>query len=141
MGFPLEPAEAPQPEHHPPKDLQKYYSDLYREAVEKHASESYDVKQTMSSIFSRTKVPTRTHGNRELALLDVDKLLAFNTKSINEKDDRVKYMRMVSGLMQQSERTGDNPAVRQMQHLVRMARLHFLSQGNAMQDEDEDRNA
>jgi hypothetical protein len=80
-------------------------------------------------------VPTKTHSNRDLALLDVDKIISLNQASLKERGERVKYMRMVSGLMQQSERVAHGSPNRQIQHLVRLARLHYMSQ-NREEDEE-----
>lgn len=81
----------------------------------------------MSSLLNRTRIPTNTHSNRSLALLDIDKIVSLNQASLKERGERVKYMRMVSGLMQQAERTSASPS-RQIQQLVRLARLHYMSQ-------------
>jgi hypothetical protein len=81
----------------------------------------------MSSLLNRTRIPTNTHNNRSLALLDVDKIVSLNQASLKERGERVKYMRMVSGLMQQADRTSASPN-RQIQQLVRLARLHYMSQ-------------
>ena len=54
-------------------------------------------------------------------------MISFDSASLKDQGERVKYMRMVSGLMQQSERTSQNPNM-QIQHLVRLARLHYMSQ-------------
>lgn len=81
----------------------------------------------MSSLLNRTRIPTNTHNNRSLALLDIDKIVSLNQASLKERGERVKYMRMVSGLMQQADRTSTSPN-RQIQQLVRLARLHYMSQ-------------
>lgn len=81
----------------------------------------------MCSLLNRTRIPTNTHSNRSLALLDIDKIVSLNQASLKERGERVKYMRMVSGLMQQADRTNASPN-RQIQQLVRLARLHYISQ-------------
>jgi hypothetical protein len=48
-------------------------------------------------------------------------------------------MRMVAGLMQQADRTASETPNRQIQHLVRLARLHFMSQNR--EESEEERNA
>jgi hypothetical protein len=90
----------------------------------------------MSSVLNRTRVPTNTHANRSLALLDIDKIISLNHSSLQERGERVKYMRMVSGLMQQAERAHGSPN-RQIQQLVRLARLHYMSQNREEDDADE----
>lgn len=42
--------------------------------------------------------------NRDLALLDIDKLISLSSGSLDEQGDRVKYMRMVAKLMEQATR-------------------------------------
>jgi hypothetical protein len=61
---------------------------------------AYSARQVMDSIFSQTRVPTDTFSNRDLALLDIDKIISLNSGSLKEQGERVKYMRMVAGLMQ-----------------------------------------
>ena len=90
----------------------------------------------MSSLLNRTHVPTNTHGNRNLALLDIDKIVSLNHASLQERGERVKYMRMVSGLMQQAARVSTSPN-RQIQQLVRLARLHYMSQNRDEDDVEE----
>jgi hypothetical protein len=36
----------------------------------------------MSSLLNRTRIPTNTHGNRSLALLDIDKIVSLNQASL-----------------------------------------------------------
>jgi len=47
-------------------------------------------------------------------------------------------MRMVAGLMQQSDRTINQTPNRQIQHLVRLARIHFMSRERDNREEEED---
>jgi hypothetical protein len=74
MGFPLEQKQAEVP---PEKDLQKYYSQLYREVTEASQGDEH-APLALSSIFTRTRVPTATRKNRTLALLDIDKIISLN---------------------------------------------------------------
>jgi hypothetical protein len=83
MGFPLD--NSPEPPPSPALDLQRYYSQLYREYTSGDSS-AFSLRQAVGSILSRTRLPTKTYDNRELALLDVDKILSFNTGSLKEKD-------------------------------------------------------
>lgn len=78
----------------------------------------------MDSIYSRTRTPTDTFSNRDLALLDIDKLISLNSGSLKEQGERVKYMRMVTGLMQQN-RNRSQESNSQLSAIVRMARVHF----------------
>lgn len=45
---------------------------------------------------------------------------------------------MVAGLMQQSDRTINQTPNRQIQHLVRLARIHFMSRERDNREEEED---
>lgn len=110
----------------PPKNMQKYYSETYREYVSCNENVAYSSRQVVGSIYSRTRVPTDTHSNRDLALLDIDKLISFDAGSLDEQGDRVKYMRMVAGLMNQSRRRIDETPM-ELDELVRIARLNFNS--------------
>jgi hypothetical protein len=56
---------------------------------------------------------------------------------LDERGDRVKYMRMVSGLMQQNLRTSNPQPNRQIQNLVRLARLHYLSVNREGEESEE----
>ena len=56
-------------------------------------------REVVGSIYSRTRVATDTRANRDLALLDVDKLISFDVGSLQDSGERVKYMRMVAALM------------------------------------------
>jgi hypothetical protein len=137
MGFPLQPAQA---EVHPEKDLQKYYSHLYREITEADQEDEH-TSLALCSILTRTRVPTATRKNRALALLDIDKIISLNQSSLDERGERVKYMRMVSGLMQQNIRTSNPQPNRQIQNLVRLARLHYLSVNRDGDEESDEREA
>lgn len=55
----------------------------------------------MLSIFSRTKIPTKTDNNRLLQLLDVDKIISINEQSLKENSEEIKQMRMVASLKHQ----------------------------------------
>lgn len=88
----------------------------------------------MGSIYSRTRVATDTHSNRDLALLDIDKLISFDLGSLHEQGERVKYMRMVAGLMNQSRRMEETP--RGLDELVRLARHHFESVRRRISEEE-----
>lgn len=83
--------------------MQKYYSEAYQDYVARNESLAYSSKLVVHSIYSRTRAPTDTFSNRDLALLDIDKIISLNSGSLREQGDRVKYMRMVAGLMKQNE--------------------------------------
>jgi hypothetical protein len=72
-------------------------------------------------------------------LLDIDKIISLSHSSLDERGERVKYMRMVSGLMQQNLRTSNPQPNRQIQNLVRLARLHYLSVNREGDEDSEER--
>lgn len=103
--------------------MQKYYSDAYHEYADRNENVIFSSRQVVGSIYSRTRVATDTHFNRDLALLDIDKLISFDVGSLSEYGERVKYMRMVAGLMNQSRRREESTPG--LDELVRLARHHF----------------
>lgn len=82
MGYPL-PKETLHPNKNT-KDMQKYYSQTYRDYVDTQQQENQARREVVGSIYSRTRVPTDTRANRDLALLDVDKLISFNVGSLQD---------------------------------------------------------
>lgn len=82
MGFTLEAFEE-KVEKENSKDLQKYYSELFREAIENNPSTAYSSQRIITSIFSRTRVPTDTYDSRELSLLDIDKAISLGSASLH----------------------------------------------------------
>ena len=63
-------------------NMQRYYSQTYREYVARNENVTFSARDTTAQIFRKTKTATDTHSNRDLALLDIDKLISLNIGSL-----------------------------------------------------------
>ena len=63
--------------------MQRYYSETYKEYVNRNENVAFSSRLAVKHIFLRTNVPTDTFKNRDLALLDIDKLLSLETGSLD----------------------------------------------------------
>ena len=80
MGLPLPDDNSPNTQKS--SDMQRYYSQTYREYVTRNENVTFSARHTTAQIFSKTKTATDTHSNRDLAFLDIDKLISLNTGSL-----------------------------------------------------------
>jgi hypothetical protein len=75
--------------------LYRKYRNIYHQLLRRHST-SYE-NQIINSLFLKTSFGTSIDINesRELALIDIDKLISLNLGDLKEKDERVRVMREV----------------------------------------------
>jgi hypothetical protein len=75
--------------------LYRKYRNIYHQILRRHST-SYQ-NQIINSLFTRTSFGTAIDINesRELALIDIDKLISLNLGDLKEKDERIRVMREV----------------------------------------------
>ena len=84
--------------------MQRYYSQTFHEYLQINENVSFSARSAITQIFTKTRDSTPTFTNRDLALLDIDKIISFNTGSLRQQGDRVRSMQMVAQLMQEEPR-------------------------------------
>jgi hypothetical protein len=96
MGFPVKRGEKSRPlkkRKYNHAKLKKYYSRLL--GMHSKIGQIYGIpaKRVISSILTKGNQPTQTFCNRELGLLDIDKLISFDLNSLFENSKRVEQMK------------------------------------------------